>query len=54
VQISDADFDRRMANLIVQLQKVIDRHYPEREENLFLVIRASEKKENIFKIWKSI
>ncbi|MDB4920059.1 hypothetical protein [Mucilaginibacter sp.] len=54
VQISNDDFARRMGNLILQLQKVIDRHYPEREENLFLVIRAPNEKENVFKIWKSV
>ena len=38
-----------------QIQQIIDKHYPQREEHILLVIRAMDgRSENTFKIWKSV
>jgi hypothetical protein len=49
VQIGNSGFDQHMGNLILQIQKIIDRHYPEREENLYLVIRAQNEQKKSLK-----
>lgn len=55
VQISTADFEHGLGNLLQRIQSVIDQHIPKRNEHLSLVIRdVSQRYENVFKIWKSV
>lgn len=48
LQVRNIDFEQCLGSL---LQQIIDKHFPEREENLFIHI-GDGSKENVFKIWK--
>lgn len=50
LEISNDDFDKHMGCLV---QHVIDAHFPDRDEDLCIVIRNIDKRiENSIKIWK--
>ena len=52
--VSNIDFEQHLGKLLQQTQQIIDKHFPQREENLCLVIRDIEgSHENVFKIWKA-
>ena len=52
VSITRADFEQRLGNLLQQIYRTVDQHFPVREEQLSIVIRDAEAKyENTFKIW---
>lgn len=54
IKISKTDFEERLGNLLQQIYRVIDQHYPTRKEHLSIVIQDNEAKyENVFKVWKS-
>jgi hypothetical protein len=51
VSISRTDFEHRLGNLLQQIYRTVDQHFPVREEQLSIVIRDAEAKyENTFKI----
>jgi hypothetical protein len=51
--VSNIDFEQHLGKLIQQTQQIIDKHFPQREDNLCLVIREiSGGHQNMFKIWK--
>lgn len=54
VSISRFEVEHRLGNLLQQIHRVVDQHFPVRKEHLSLIIRAADGTyENTFKIWKS-
>jgi hypothetical protein len=52
VSISRADFEHRLGNLLQQIYRTVEQHFPIREDYLSIIIRDAEAKyENTFKIW---
>jgi hypothetical protein len=50
--ISRADFEQRLGNLLQQIYRSVDQHFPVRTEQLSITIRdVEEKYESTFKIW---
>jgi hypothetical protein len=55
VSISRFEVEHRLGNLLQQIYRSIDQHFPVRRENLSLIIRDRDGSyENCFKIWKSV
>jgi hypothetical protein len=55
VSIKQADFELRMGNILQQIYRVIDQHFPVRNEHVNIIIRdANSTYENVFKVWKSV
>ncbi|MDB4924426.1 hypothetical protein [Mucilaginibacter sp.] len=55
INISRADFETRLGNLLQQVYRLIEHHHPERPDHLGIVIRDEDARhENVFKIWKSV
>ena len=53
--VSNIDFEQHLGKLLQQTQQIIDKHFPQREENLCLVIRDIDgSHQNVFKIWKPV
>jgi hypothetical protein len=53
--IKQADFELRMGNILQQIYRVVDQHFPIRDQHISIVIRdANSSYENVFKIWKSV
>jgi len=53
LEISNDDFERHMGCMVQQIQRIIDVHFPERDGNLCVIIRNTDKRiENAIKIWK--
>lgn len=54
ISISRFDLEHRLGNLLQQIYRTVDQHFPVRSENLSLVIKDQEGLfENCFKIWRS-
>lgn len=54
VSLSRFEVEHRLGNLLQQIYRAVDQHFPVRKENLSLIIRdAYGGYENSFKIWKS-
>jgi hypothetical protein len=54
VSISRFQVEHHLGNLLQQIHRTVDQHFPVRKENLSLTIRDFEGVyENTFKIWKS-
>lgn len=54
VSISRFHVEHHLGNLLQQIYKAVDQHFPIRKENISLIIRDVEGAyENTFKIWKS-
>lgn len=54
VSISRFEVEHRLGNLLQQIYRTVDQHFPVRKQHLSLIIRDSEGVyENCFKIWKS-
>jgi len=54
VSISRFQIEHHLGNLLQQIYRTVDQHFPVRRENLSLTIRDAEGLyENTFKIWKS-
>ncbi|MDN3580087.1 hypothetical protein [Mucilaginibacter flavus] len=54
IKISQADFESRLGNMLQQIQRVIDQHFPARQNHLSIIIQDNEARyQNVFKIWKS-
>jgi len=54
VSISRFQVEHHLGNLLQQIYRTVDHHFPVRKENLSLIIRDVEGGyENTFKIWKS-
>jgi hypothetical protein len=54
VSISRFQLEHHLGNLLQQIYRTVDQHFPVRKENLLLIIRDAEGLyENTFKIWKS-
>jgi hypothetical protein len=54
VSISRFQVEHHLGNLLQQIYRAVDQHFPVRKENLSLIIRDAEGVyENTFKIWKS-
>lgn len=54
VSISRFEVEHRLGNLLQQIYRSVDEHFPIRKEHLSLIIRDAEGLyENSFKIWKS-
>jgi len=54
VYISRFEVEHRLGNILQQIYRSVDQHFPVRKENLSLIIRDEDGKyENCFKIWKS-
>ena len=54
VSISRFEVEHRLGNLLQQIYRAVDQHFPVRKEHLSLIIRDLEGSyENSFKIWKS-
>lgn len=55
LNVRDIDFEQHLGQLLQQTQQIIDKYFPQREENLCLVIREiGGRNQNTFKIWKSV
>ena len=55
IKISDRDYNYNMGAIIMKIQKIIDENNPERDENLFMIIRCENTEdENVIKIWKTV
>src|ERR1700761_1099351 len=53
ISISRFQLEHHLGNLLQQIYRTIDQHFPTRKENLSLIIRdADGLYENTFKIWK--
>lgn len=53
LEISDGDFEGHMGGILQQIQHIIDEHFPQREEDLSVVIRNRDTQtQNAIKIWK--
>lgn len=53
--VNNIDFEQHLGKLLQQTQQIIDKHFPQREENLCLVIREIDgTNQNVFKIWKPV
>jgi hypothetical protein len=54
VSLSRFQVEHHLGNLLQQIYRSVDQHFPVRQENLSLIIRDAEGVyENTFKIWKS-
>lgn len=54
VSISRFQVEHHLGNILQQIYRAVDQHFPVRKENLLLIIRDAEGAyENAFKIWKS-
>lgn len=54
VSISRFEVEHRLGNLLQQIYRAVDQHFPVRKEHLSLIIRDTDGSyENTFKIWKS-
>jgi len=54
ISLSRFHIEHHLGNLLQQIYKAVDQHFPVRAENLSLTIRDAEGAyENTFKIWKS-
>lgn len=55
VSISRFEVEHRLGNLLQQIYRAVDQHFPVRKEHLSLIIRDLDGcYENCFKIWKSV
>jgi len=55
VILSRADFEKNYGNIIQQIHRVIDESYPDRSENVFILVRDEAGLfQNRMKIWKSV
>ena len=55
LKIRNVDFEQHLGKLLQQVQQIIDRYYPQRQEHILLTIKAMDgANENTFKIWKSV
>jgi hypothetical protein len=55
LKVRNIDLEQELGRLLQQIQQIIEKHYPQREEHILLVIRAMDgSNENTFKIWKSV
>lgn len=53
LEINDTDFENNMGYLVRQIQGIIERNLPEREDDLSIVIKNTDKLTNHrLKIWK--
>jgi len=53
ISIRQTDFEHRLGILLQQIHRLIELHFPEREDHLSVIIRDIDlKNENVFKIWK--
>ncbi|GAA3957388.1 hypothetical protein [Mucilaginibacter dorajii] len=54
IKISQTDFESRLGNVLQQIYRVIDQHFPVRQNHLSIIIQDNEARyKNVFKIWKS-
>lgn len=54
LSISRFEVEHRLGNLLQQIYRVVDQHFPSRTENLTLIVKDREGVyENCFKIWRS-
>ncbi len=54
ISFKQPDFELRMGNILQQIYRVIDQHFPVRHEHVNIIIRdVNSTYENVFKIWKS-
>ncbi|NOW96064.1 hypothetical protein [Mucilaginibacter sp. SG564] len=55
VSLSRFEVEHRLGNLLQQIYRTIDQHFPIRNEHLSLVIKDLDGTyENCFKIWRSV
>jgi len=55
VSISRFEVEHRLGNLLQQIYRSVDQHFPVRKGDLSLIVRAMDGSyENSFKIWKSV
>jgi hypothetical protein len=55
ISFEQPDFELRMGNILQQIYRLIDQHFPTRDEHVSIIIRdANSTYENVFKIWKSV
>ncbi|UKT63033.1 hypothetical protein [Pedobacter mucosus] len=55
LEISNDNFEKHMGCIVQQIQHIIDRNFPERDGNLSIIIRNTDKRiENAIKIWKPV
>lgn len=55
LNVKGIDFEQHLGQLLQQTQQIIDKYFPQREDNLCLVIREmGGTNQNTFKIWKSV
>ena len=54
VSISRFEVEHRLGNLLQQIYRSVDQHFPVRKEHISLIIRDTDGHyENTFKIWRS-
>ena len=54
IVISRAACEQNYGNILQQIHRVIEEYYPDRCENIFILIRDEDGSfKNVFKIWKS-
>ncbi|QXV65276.1 hypothetical protein FPZ42_16080 [Mucilaginibacter achroorhodeus] len=55
ISISRFEVEHRLGNLLQQIYRSVDLHFPARKENVSLIIRDAEGVyENCFKIWHTV
>lgn len=55
VSISRFEVEHKLGNLLQQIYRTVDEHFPVRTENLSLIIKDRDGVyENCFKIWRSV
>ena len=55
LSISRFEVEHRLGNLLQQIYRSVDQHFPVRKGDLSLIVRAADGSyENSFKIWKSV
>jgi len=54
VTLSRTNCEKNYGNIVRRIHRVIDRSYPERKENVFILVRDEAGVfQNVMKIWKS-
>ncbi|MFD2147658.1 hypothetical protein [Mucilaginibacter antarcticus] len=54
ISFNQPDFELRMGNILQQIYRVVEQHFPVRNEHVNIIMRDTNSTyENVFKIWKS-
>jgi hypothetical protein len=55
VKMPLAAIESRLGAILLQIQRLVEKYFPERQEDIALLIRdGGSRYENVFKIWKPV